>query len=222
LGEAVELSRNGIGLGDGGIFGGQSGFGRGAGDFVEADGDGLAEVHGGLGVVGFDDDEGVAPGEIVGGEAVLFAAEDEGGPGLVDGPGRMGSVFAECVEVVADLSGGFGKAEGFLDGAAAIEGAGAEDEGAVGDGFGEGFVDAGVAEQIGCADGGFGFHPVLGEGGDDGEVMEAEVGHGSGGGADVEGVARGDEDDVEAVGLGLGEQTTILVPEGEGGSALPP
>ena len=47
-----------------------------AGDFVEADGDGLAEVHGGLGVVGFNDDESVAPGEVVAGKAVFFTAED--------------------------------------------------------------------------------------------------------------------------------------------------
>ena len=49
-----------------------------AGDFIEADGDSLAEIHGGLGVGGIDDCDGVAPGEITGGEAVFFRAEEEG------------------------------------------------------------------------------------------------------------------------------------------------
>jgi len=97
-----------------------------------------------------------------------------------------------------------------LDGFALVERAGAEDEGAVGDGFGEGFKDFGVAEQVGGAYGGFGFHPIHGEGGDYAQAAEAEVGHGAGGCADVEGVARGDEDYFDAVGLGGGEQGLIL------------
>ena len=77
-------------------------------------------------------------------------------------------------------------------------------------GFGQSVADAGFAQQVGCADGGFGFHPVLGEGGYDAEAREAEVGHGPGRRADVERVARGDEDYVDTVGLGGGEQVLIL------------
>ncbi len=76
--------------------------------------------------------------------------------------------------------------------------------------FGEGFVDAGFAEQVWRADGGFGFHPIDGEGSDDAETLEAEIGHGAGGCADVEGVARGDEDDIDMVALGRSEQGSIL------------
>ena len=61
---------------------------------------------------------------------------------------------------------------------------------AVRDGFGEGVADAGFTQQVGRADCGFGFHPVVGEGSDDGQMTEAEVGHGAGGGADVERIAR--------------------------------
>jgi len=111
---------------------------------------------------------------------------------------------------LSDLGGGFGQAEGGLDGFALVEGAGAEDEGAVGDGFGEGFVNFGVAEQVGGAHGGFSLHPVHGERGNYAETAEAEVGHGAGGCADVEGVARGDEDYFDAVGLGGGKQGLIL------------
>jgi hypothetical protein len=170
------------------------------GEFVEADGYGLAEVHGGLGVGGFDDHEGVAPGEIVAGQAVLFRAEEEGN--AADG-GLSG-------EGLFDQPAGFGQIENRLLGFAAVERAGAEDEGAVGDGFGEGLVDFGVAEQAGRADGGLGLHPIDGEGSDDAEALEAEVGHGAGGCADVHGIAWGDEDYVNAVALGGSQQGSIL------------
>ena len=41
-------------------------------ELVKAHGYGLAEVHGGLGFGGFDNDDCVAPGEVVAGEAVFF------------------------------------------------------------------------------------------------------------------------------------------------------
>ena len=40
-------------------------------------------------------------------------------------------------------------------------------------------------------------------GADDGEEREADVGHGAGDGADVKRITRRDEDDVDAVALGL-------------------
>ncbi len=45
---------------------------------VEADGDGLAEVHGGLARVGGNFNEHVAAGKVFAGEAVFFRAEDQG------------------------------------------------------------------------------------------------------------------------------------------------
>lgn len=72
----------------------------------------------------------------------------------------------------------------------------------MGYGFGQGVADSGFTEQIGCADCGFRFHPVMGERSDDGEMAEAEVGHGAGSGADIQRVAWGNQEDFEAVGLG--------------------
>ena len=48
------------------------------GQLVEANGDGLAQIHGGLAGIGGDFDEQVAEGKVFAGEAVLFRAEDEG------------------------------------------------------------------------------------------------------------------------------------------------
>ena len=68
----------------------------------------------------------------------------------------------------------------------------------------------GGREQIGRADGGACFAPVRGVGGDDGEPVKAEVGHGAGRRADVEGIARGDENHFEAVALGFWRQEMIV------------
>jgi len=201
-GEALELRGVGLGAGGGGqgwAEGAVEGTGLGigvAGDFVEADSDGLAEVHGGLGVGGVDGDEAVAEGEVLGGEAVFFAANEDGGGWGVGGV-WLGEGVAEpvCAE---------GKGEDGEGGSAFVERAGSEDEGAGGEGVGEGIIDLSVAEEVWCPDGGLGLAPVDGKGGDDGEVAEAEVGHGAGSSADVERVAWGDEDDEEAVGLGDG------------------
>ena len=64
-------------------------------------------------------------------------------------------------------------------------------------------------KKLGCSDGGAGFAPVGSIGGDDGEVVEAEVGHGARDCSDVEGIARGDEYDVDGIGVSL--QETIVV-----------
>lgn len=113
-------------------------------------------------------------------------------------------------EGLADERRAFGEAEERLFGSAAVERASAEDECGVPDSFGEGLEDAGVAQQLRCADGGFGFHPIAGEGSDDGETRKAEVGQGAGGGTDIQRVARGNEQDVEAVAL-VGSQQVFIV-----------
>jgi hypothetical protein len=70
----------------------------------------------------------------------------------------------------------------------------------------------GAGEELGSADGGAGFAPVGLVRGHDGEVGEAEVGHGTRDRADVEGIARRDEDDGDAVALLWSEQRMIVVP----------
>jgi len=69
---------------------------------------------------------------------------------------------------------------------------------------------AGVDEEFRSADGGAGLAPVRLVGGDDGEMSEAEVGHGASDGADVEGIAGRDEDDGDAVALGRRGQEMIV------------
>lgn len=163
---------------------------------VEADGDGLAEVHGGLARVGGNLNEHVAPGKIFAGEAVFFRAEDQGDGRAVGAP-----AFNEASEI--------GKRNHRLLGFAVGEGSGADDKGTVCNGLSEGACLYCVLEQVLCADRGQGFAPVGFVGRDDGELMETEVGHGTRGRADVERIARGDKDDAD--GMGVKGQETIVV-----------
>jgi hypothetical protein len=87
--------------------------------FVEADGYGLAEIHGWLAGVGGDFDEQVAPGKIFAGEAVFFRTEDEG-------------YSAAASELLLDDGREIGELDYFLLGLAVGEGPGADDQRAVG------------------------------------------------------------------------------------------
>ena len=165
------------------------------GELVEADGDRLAEIHGRLAGVGGDLDEQMAPGEVFAGEAVFFRTEDEG---------DAGGAF------LFDIGSEIRKGEDGLLGLAMSEGSGADDEGAVGDGLGQALCAAGLLEDIFRPDSRLRFAPVGLVGRNDGEIREAEVGHGAGGGADVEGIARRDQHDAD--GIGFRGQKTIVVP----------
>lgn len=70
-------------IGGGGVCVGRGAGSGVGGDFVEENGSGLAEVHGGLARIGGDFDKHVAGGEVVAGEAVLFRAEDDGDAALL-------------------------------------------------------------------------------------------------------------------------------------------
>ena len=178
------------------VFGENAGSG---GEFVEADGNGLAEIHGRLAGVGGDFDEMVAEGEVFAGEAVFFRAEDDGDPGVL-------------FELLGEGGGELIEAKDRLFGFAVCERAGAKDERAVANGLRNCWDFDGVSEEIRSADGRAGFAPVGLVRRNDGEVREAEVGHGAGDCADVERIARGDEDDGDAVALVRGEQGMILEP----------
>jgi hypothetical protein len=103
-----------------------------------------------------------------------------------------------------------GEREAALIGFAMGECAGAEDEGAVCDSFGEVLCTLGVLEKTFGLDCGPGFSPVRLIRRDNREMREAEVGHGARDGANVERVARADEDDLDVVALGSGEQEMIV------------
>ena len=141
----------------------------------------------------------MAAGEIVASEAAFFGAEDEGSAAAA------GDFAAE------DGSEGRERDDGLL-GLAMGEGPGAGDQCAAGYSFSEGGAFDGVFEDPGRADGGAGFAPVRRVGRYRSQVGEAEVGHGARGGSDVERIARGDEDQEEAIALGGGEQGSSVAP----------
>lgn len=149
------------------------------GQLVEAYGYRLAQVHGGLMGIGGDFDEQMAVRKIFAGKTALFRAKDEG-------------YSPASGDFLLDERSERGQLDDRLLGFAASEGPGAGDQGAIGDGLVECLCLGCGLEQIGSADGGAGFAPVRRVRRDDGEVGEAEVGHGPRGGADVERVARRD------------------------------
>lgn len=105
------------------------------------------------------------------------------------------------------------EADDGLVGLAMGQGSGAEDERAVADGFGESRGLICALEQFCGSHCGFCFAPVRFIRGDNGEVREAEVGHGTSHCADVERVARRDEDDSDAIALLRCKQGMIVEPE---------
>jgi hypothetical protein len=154
------------------------------GQFVEADGDSLAEVHGRLAWVGGDGEDAVAKGEVVAGEAVLLRTEDEG---------DAGAVGAFTLQERSEIR----KRNDRLLRLAGFKRAGAEYEGCRGYGFSKRATHCCVLEEVLGADGRLGFAPVGLIWGHDREAVEAEVGHGACDGANVERVARADENDVD-------------------------
>ena len=86
------------------------------------------------------------------------------------------------------------------------DGGGSDDKRAVRDGFGERLELFGPGEQRRGADRGTRFAKSQLIGIHNTKMGEAEVAHRPGGGADVEGIARTDEYDAQAVEFGLGRQ----------------
>lgn len=107
-------------------------------------------------------------------------------------------------EFLTEFGPELGQREDGADGLTARDGGGSVDERAVGDGIGEGGKFAGGGEDRGRADGGASFLPGGLPGFDNAEVVEAEVDHGAGRGANVERVAGAYEDDGNAIALEIG------------------
>lgn len=141
-----------------------------------------------------DFDEQVAQGEVVTGEASLFGAEHE-------------SHAAAVSESLLDDRLQRGQRDDGLLRLTMRERSGANHEAAIGDGVGEAFRASGILEHLIGADGGLGFAPVGLVGVDDGEMGNAEVGHGASGRSYIERITGRDQDDGEAVALGRGGQT---------------
>lgn len=173
--------------------------------FVEANGDGLAEIHGDIVFAGGNVQQPVTMAEIRVGEAALLGAKQEG-------DGGRGQAAADQASAVLEPF------EGMTESAAA-DGGGADDQGAIGDGVGQGGEFAGVGQDLCATGGGAG----LAEGGrvglDDAQMRKAEIAHGAGGRAEIEGIARGHQDDTQAFGLRRGQQNGLFYDETE---AVPP
>jgi hypothetical protein len=90
-----------------------------------------------------------------------------------------------------------------------LERSGANHERAIGHSLRQALHAFRVLEQVRGADGRLRFAPVGLIRSDHGHAREAEVGHGPRRGSYIEGIARRDEDDVELVALGFGEQRPI-------------
>jgi hypothetical protein len=95
-----------------------------SGELVEADSDGLAQVHRGLEGVCGDLDQDVAPGEVFACKSMFFRAEDQGHAAAAD-------------QFLTDQRGQLGERDDGLLGLAIGEGTGADNEGAVGDCLGK-------------------------------------------------------------------------------------
>ena len=92
---------------------------RSPGEFVEADGDGLAQIHGGLSRLGGDFDEDVAVRQIFACKTVLFRAEYEGNATAVG-------------QFALDDGGQIGQCDDRLLGLAIGQSSGADDKRAIG------------------------------------------------------------------------------------------
>ena len=126
--------------------------------------------------------------EVFVGEATFFGAEQES--------------HAAVSEALSNQRGAlFGAFDGVLR-VATAHGGGADDESAVRDSFGETLELFGAGEKRRGAHGGACFTKSQFVGIDDTKVEEAEVAHGAGGGANVERIARVDEDDAQVIELG--------------------
>lgn len=187
-----------FGLSGGGGFdfaGKRLGGFRVASQLVEAQRDGLAEIHGEILAESGDPQQPVTVAHVFVGEAEFLGAEQQshrtGGGGFADG--------ARAVLEAAD---------GVLQ-FPVTDGGGADDQAAIGDGVGNGRKFRGLAEQRSGADGGAGFAEGDVVGIDHAQPREAEVGHGAGGSPEVDGVARRDHHHAEVGSKIVGDGSRI-------------
>ncbi len=87
---------------------------------------------------------------------------------------------------------------------ALADGRGPNNKSAIFNGFGNGLELLGTGKQRRGSDGGTRLAKSQLIGVHDAKMEKAEVAHGTGGGTDVEGIARGDKYDTQAIGFGVG------------------
>jgi methylthioribulose-1-phosphate dehydratase len=166
-------------------------------EFIKADRDRLAKIHGGLPRVGRDRDEKVAIRQVIAGEPVLLRPEDE-------------SDAARRSKCLSCSRGKLRQGKNRLLGFAVFERPGARDQRALGNCFGKRSALARIQEQLRRADRRPCLPPVRRIRRNHSQPCEAEVGHGPRRRTDVERVAWAYQDDVDAVAMGLSEQEDIV------------
>ena len=156
--------------------------------FIQTYGYGLAQVHGEVFFPGGDVHKPVAMAHVLIGETEFFRAEEEGAGSAIEMPADDWGTSLQAMKRVLQV--------------AMADGRGSDDEGAIGNGFRHGGEFPGIDENVGGTDGG----PSVFEGHfvriHHPQVEESEVAHGAGGGADVERIARVDEDDAKIIEFG--------------------
>ena len=130
----------------------------------------------------------VAMAEVFIGEAALFGAEQKSDAAVGEALANQRRALFEAFDEMQRV--------------AAANGGGADDESAVRDSFGESLEFFGAGEKRRGAHSGACFPKSQFVGIYDAKVEETEIAHGTGGGANVEGVARVDEDDAQVIELG--------------------
>src|SRR5271170_3081197 len=176
-------------------------FGRGfcvAQQFVEADGDGLAQVHRAMLGAGGDAQEPVAVAQVFVGQAGFFRAEEERDERCFSASSALACealqndarARLECAQLMMQL--------------AAAGGCGADYERAVGDGFRyrAELFRAGEHRRGSYCRTRFAIRGVVGI--YQAQMRAAEIAHGAGGGADIQRIARRDQHDAEIVHEGRG------------------
>ena len=155
------------------------------GQFVEAEGDSLSEVHRETGIHGGDAHEPVAVAHVVVGEAELLGAEQQGDGGLRQAAGDQARAILQAADGMLEFP--------------MTDGGGAHNQAAIGDGLGDARELLGRLEQGRRADRRARLAKSHVVGVDHAQAGEAEVGHGTCRRSDVERVARGNQDDAEVV-----------------------
>jgi hypothetical protein len=161
---------------------------RNARQLVQADGYRLAKVHGAMLFARGNAQQPVAVAEIFIRKTALFGTEKKG-----DSAGRKafedeGRGFFEAPDGVLQLTGAHGR--------------GSDDQRAILHSFGDGLELFGLGEQRLGADGGTRLPKCQLVRVHHTKMEKAKVAHGACGSADIEGIARVDEDDAQAVGFG--------------------
>ena len=167
-----------------------------ADDFVEADGHRLSQIHRNIFFARGNTDQPVAVAEIFVGEAEFFRAEEE------RDAARAKSLADQANSVL-------GTPQGMVQ-LAVADGGGSHDERAIGDGVGDALELLRIRKHGRGADGG----ARLAKGRlvrlDHAQMAEAEVAHGARGRADVERVARRNQNDAQTVEFSRSQQGRLF------------